>query len=1000
MTKHNRWSTSALLGGNDLGVVTRRRSGTDPTGYAVLGSSFAEEDYYAWRGTGWRDGEVLDSDDDQTVRGPSTVKGFGGKKKVHRFTAAEEQKMQKFESIDYWGPNNRLYRESLEQMKRKGRGTKWLVYALIGVLVGMCSIVLMNTISFLTSKRRHLLESQLEGWETTTDKWTAFSAWLALSFGLVAMSTGLCGLWPEAAGSGVPDVMAYLNGITFPKVFNFRTLLGKIVSCSFAVASGLPVGPEGPMIHVGSLVGAGIGEGRSHALGRHLQFFSKYRNARDHRDFITGGAAAGVACAFSAPIGGLLFVAEEMSSVFNKKAMWMAFFASLMAIITVNMFNSKIEGFSPRDGLDTTCTESFSWNQHYNILFKATHIQDVNLISIPFTLVLGAVTGFFGASFTFFNLKITRFRMHRINKQTSRRMLEPIVILLLFCTIQYALVCSLPCVDKPADGHFTLNDDTNGTGDLKYFDAICDDSSRQYHPLGTLVFASSDDVVRLLFLRGTPGERTKGDPLEGTRLFEYDTLAIWLFLYMTFACWSAGTYLACGLVIPMLIMGATIGRLYGLAIVDLFEGLWGEACGGVDNWVDPGIFAMLGAAGFFAGVSRLTFSLCVIMLEITGDLPHLPDIMLCVMTAKTIADCFTHPLYHSTLDLKCVPFLDWDIHLQYMDCYTAKHLIQANPKTLSVLHTRETIENIYKAMSETAHNAFPVVSTTSIEGGVDGYGVLKGTVLRTQLEQILWFLYRREKDPLARDQKLDYEGLVQVQEQIYWEDLSGIPFKDGLPDDLNDKFIDLGPLMNTSAFSVPETMSVSATYNLFRGMGLRHLVVVNKSFSVVGMLTRKDLVAHTILKNTVESDGPQQEDDFDIIQTGPVPGYCGPWVGNDGSGSAGYRGSYGPGLASYGGRSSFGPAAAAERVGSMKSGRVSPQRTSSHQSLPIYKDHDNRDRPRRGDRTPSFGNSPVTPPASSVQGLLEPDDEDFAFTLNQDPAGLDQTKPQRPTRSF
>ncbi|KAJ9464333.1 hypothetical protein DIPPA_02491 [Diplonema papillatum] len=84
----------------------------------------------------------------------------------------------------------------------------------------------------------------------------------------------------------------------------------------------------------------------------------------------------------------------------------------------------------------------------------------------------------------------------------------------------------------------------------------------------------------------------------------------------------------------------------------------------------------------------------------------------------------------------------------------------------------------------------------------------------------------------------------------------------------------------------------------------------------------------------------------------------------------------------------------------MKSGRVSPQRTSSHQSLPIYKDHDNRDRPRRGDRTPGFGNSPVTPPASSVQGLLEPDDEDFAFTLNQDPAGLDQTKPQRPTRSF
>ena len=55
-----------------------------------------------------------------------------------------------------------------------------------------------------------------------------------------------------------------------------------------------------------------------------------------------------------------------------------------------------------------------------------------------------------------------------------------------------------------------------------------------------------------------------------------------------------------GIIIPALDAGAFFGRLVGQAIPT----------------VSPGIFAMVGAAAFLAGVSRMTISLCVIMFEV------------------------------------------------------------------------------------------------------------------------------------------------------------------------------------------------------------------------------------------------------------------------------------------------------------------------------------------------------------------------------------------------
>ena len=63
---------------------------------------------------------------------------------------------------------------------------------------------------------------------------------------------------PLAAGSGIPEIKSYLNGVKVDRVVRFRTLLTKATGVLFSVAGGLFVGKEGPMIHSGGVVGAGI----------------------------------------------------------------------------------------------------------------------------------------------------------------------------------------------------------------------------------------------------------------------------------------------------------------------------------------------------------------------------------------------------------------------------------------------------------------------------------------------------------------------------------------------------------------------------------------------------------------------------------------------------------------------------------------------------------------------------------------------------------------------
>ncbi|NLV81222.1 MAG: ClC family H(+)/Cl(-) exchange transporter [Rhodococcus sp.] len=103
---------------------------------------------------------------------------------------------------------------------------------------------------------------------------------------------------PLAAGSGIQHVEAVQRGEAAPP--SIAVVPARFVGGILGIGSGLVLGREGPIVHMGATIGAETAR-RAHADDTHV------------RELHTAVSGAGLAVAFNAPIGGALFVFEEIT---------------------------------------------------------------------------------------------------------------------------------------------------------------------------------------------------------------------------------------------------------------------------------------------------------------------------------------------------------------------------------------------------------------------------------------------------------------------------------------------------------------------------------------------------------------------------------------------------------------------------------------------------------------------------------------------------------------
>jgi len=198
-----------------------------------------------------------------------------------------------------------------------------LVYE--GIAIGILSGLVVVLYRFLLEKAYELL---MNIYEVIAVKPILILAWICILLAIGYIVGLLVKNEPMISGSGIPQVEGVLLGKL--NMNWLKVIIGKFIGGVLAIGSGLSLGREGPSVQLGAAVGQGFSK-----IFKRIKVEEKY--------LITGGASAGLAAAFNAPLAGVMFSLEEVHKNFSP----LVFLASITAALSADYISSTFFGLTP-----------------------------------------------------------------------------------------------------------------------------------------------------------------------------------------------------------------------------------------------------------------------------------------------------------------------------------------------------------------------------------------------------------------------------------------------------------------------------------------------------------------------------------------------------------------------------------------------------------------------------------------------------------------------------
>uniref|UniRef100_A0AAR2LR26 Chloride channel, voltage-sensitive 2a n=1 Tax=Pygocentrus nattereri TaxID=42514 RepID=A0AAR2LR26_PYGNA len=130
-------------------------------------------------------------------------------------------------------------------------GEDWIFLILLGLVMALVSWVMDYTIAFCQQAQKWMYGG------LDSNMLLQYLAWVTYPVVLITFSAGFTQiLAPQAVGSGIPEMKTILRGVVLKEYLTFKTFVAKVIGLTCALGSGMPLGKEGPFVHVASLCAA------------------------------------------------------------------------------------------------------------------------------------------------------------------------------------------------------------------------------------------------------------------------------------------------------------------------------------------------------------------------------------------------------------------------------------------------------------------------------------------------------------------------------------------------------------------------------------------------------------------------------------------------------------------------------------------------------------------------------------------------------------------------